>query len=72
MLVKRNSQHFTRLVKNTDIAEKDYNLSVSSYVEKEDTREVIDIVKLNAEIERIVAHENELRMAINKIINELR
>ena len=72
VFARKEEQHFTRLVKNTDIAEKDYNLSVSSYVEKEDTREVIDIVKLNAEIERIVAHENELRMAINKIINELR
>lgn len=68
---RKEEQHFTKLVKNQDIAEKDYNLSVSSYVEKEDTREAIDIVKLNAEIERIVARENELRKAIDDIITKL-
>ena len=49
----------------------DYNLSVSSYVEQEDTREEIDIVKLNAEIEEIVAREQMLRAEIAKIIVEL-
>lgn len=58
--------------KEQERAEKDYNLSVSSYVEKEDTREAIDIDKLNAEIQRIVARENELRTAIDKIINILK
>ena len=49
----------------------DYNLSVSTYVEAEDTREKIDIVELNAEIERIVAREDELRAAIRSIIEEI-
>ena len=44
---------------------------MSSYVEQEDTREVVDIVKLNAEIEAIVARENVLRDEIDKIIAEI-
>ena len=49
----------------------DYNLSVSTYVEGEDTREKIDIVKLNAEIKEIVAREQVLRDEIDKIIAEI-
>ncbi len=51
--------------------ENDYNLSVSTYVEAEDTREKIDIVKLNAEIKEIVAREQVLRDEIDKIIAEI-
>lgn len=47
------------------------NLSVSTYVEAEDTREKIDIIKLNAEIEEIVAREQVLRDEIAKIIAEI-
>ena len=54
-----------------EVKEQDYNLSVSSYVEAEDTREKIDIVKLNAEIKEIVAREQILRDEIDKIIAEL-
>ena len=53
------------------IAENDYNLSVSTYVEPEDTREKIDIVKLNAEIKEIVVREQVLRDEIDKIIAEI-
>ena len=56
---------------NDKIAENSYNLSVSSYVEQEDTREKIDIVKLNAEIKEIVAREEKLRAEIDKIIAEI-
>lgn len=42
--------HFSHLAGYGEIAENDYNLSVSAYVEAEDTSEKIDIVKLNAEI----------------------
>jgi len=49
----------------------DYNLLVSTYVEAEDTREKIDIVKLNAEIREIVAREQVLRDEIDKIIAEI-
>lgn len=63
--------HFARCVPYEEIVEQDYNLSVSSYVEQEDTREKIDIVKLNAEIEEIVAREQILRDEIAKIIAEI-
>ena len=64
-------QYFARLVPNDEIATTNYNLSVSSYVEREDTREVIDINVLNAELKRIVSRSNELRMAIDAIIAEI-
>ena len=63
--------HYARLVPYDEIKENDYNLSVSTYVEAEDTREEIDIVKLNAEIEKIVAREQVLRDEIAKIIAEI-
>ena len=63
--------HFSHLESYEEIADNDYNLSVSTYVEAEDTREKIDIVKLNAEIEKIVAREQVLRDEIAKIIAEI-
>lgn len=68
---RADKAHFSRLVPNVDITEQDYNLSVSTYVEQEDTREVIDIVDLNAEIEEIVVREQVLRDEIAKIIAEI-
>ena len=68
---RADDKHFARCVPYQEIKDNDYNLSVSNYVEQEDTREVIDIVKLNAEIERIVAREQVLRAEIAKIIAEL-
>lgn len=64
-------KHFTHLANYEEVAENDYNLSVSTYVEAEDTREKIDIKKLNAEIEEIVAREQVLRDEIAKIIAEI-
>lgn len=64
-------KHFSHLVGYEEIAENEYNLSVSTYVEAEDTREKIDIVMLNAEIEEIVKREQILRDEINKIIEEI-
>lgn len=64
-------KHFTHLASYEEVAENDYNLSVSTYVEAEDTREKIDIKKLNAEIEEIVAREQMLRDEIAKIIAEI-
>ena len=70
--IKREDiEHFAHLAGYEEIVENDYNLSVSTYVEAEDTREKIDIVKLNAEIEEIVAREQVLRDEINKIIAEI-
>lgn len=70
--IKREEvKHFTHLASYEEVAENDYNLSVSTYVEAEDTREKIDIKKLNAEIEEIVAREQVLRDEIAKIIAEI-
>jgi type I restriction enzyme M protein len=63
--------HFSHLANYDEIEGNDYNLSVSTYVEAEDTREKIDIVKLNAEIKEIVAREQVLRDEIDKIIAEI-
>ncbi len=63
--------HFSHLASYEEIESNDYNLSVSTYVEAEDTREKIDIVKLNAEIGEIVAREQVLRDEIAKIIAEI-
>lgn len=63
--------YVTKLVSNEEIAENNYNIAVSSYVEPEDTREEIDIVALNAEIKRIVARQAELRAAIDEIVADL-
>lgn len=64
-------KHFTHLASYEEIIENAYNLSVSTYVEVEDTREKIDILKLNAEIMEIVKREEELREAIRNIIEEI-
>lgn len=63
--------YFSRYVDTTEIADNDYYLSVSTYVEKEDTREVIDIKVLNKEIEETVKKIDELRASINDIVKEL-
>ena len=66
-----NVEYISNLVDYEKIVEENYNLSVSTYVEKEDTSEKIDIVELNKEIQRIVAREEELRKEIDKIIAEI-
>ena len=70
-VARKPIEYFARPVPYDVIAENDFNLSVSTYVEQEDTREKIDIVQLNAEIKRIVAREQELRDAIDKIVAEI-
>ena len=59
------------LVSNEAIGENSYNIAVSSYVQQEDTREQIDITKLNAEIAEIVARQTELRASIDAIVADL-
>lgn len=68
---REDKEYFAKLVKNEEIAENDYNIAVSSYVEKEDTREVVDIVELNKEIESIVKRQQELRTSIDEIVSGL-
>lgn len=68
---KEEIAHFSHVVTTADIAEEDYNLSVSTYVEQEDTREKIDITELNTRISEIVAREEQLRKDIDEIILQL-
>ena len=68
---RREEAHFSHLASLGEIAGQEYNLSVSTYVEAEDTREKIDITALNAEIAQIVAQEQVLRQEIDKIIGEI-
>ncbi len=66
-----NVAHFARLVPNSEVAKNDYNIAVSSYLEREDTTEAVDITELNAEIARIVARQAELRASIDEIVADL-
>lgn len=68
---REEKPHFAHLATYEEVKDSDYNLSVSTYVEQEDKREKVDIVKLNAEIKEIVAREQVLREEIDKIIAEI-
>lgn len=68
---KEPVEYVAALVDNSNIAENGYNLSVSSYVEAKDTREVIDIARLNAEVKQTVKRIDALRADIDAIIKEL-
>lgn len=68
---KKDVEHVTKTIDNAVIAENDYNLSVSSYVEAKDNREKINIVELNIEVSKTVEKINTLRADIEKIIKEI-
>lgn len=68
---RKDVDHFAKLVNNQNIAQNEYNISVSTYVTQKDTRQEIDIHKLNAEIKEIVAKQQKLRAAIDEIVQEL-
>ena len=69
---RKDVDHFVALVGNGTIAENDYNVSVSTYVETENKNEEINIDALNEQISQIVRRETELRTEIDKIISSLR
>ena len=68
---RETKEHFSCLVEYSKIVENDYNISVGSYVEQKDMREVINIEKLNASIAQIVKRQSELRAEIDAIVAEL-
>jgi type I restriction enzyme M protein len=68
---KEDVEHVAVLIDNTKIAENDYSLSVSSYVETKDNRVKVDITKLNEEIATTVEKINSLRADIDLIIKEI-
>jgi type I restriction enzyme M protein len=66
-----NQDYFSKLVDSSEIAKNDYTLSVTTYVKSEDTREVVDIKLLNAEIQQIVSRQSQLRSRIDEIVKEI-
>ena len=68
---REDIEGFCKIVGSDEVAREGYNLSVSTYVVSEDSREVIDIARLNEEIREIVAHEESLRAEIEAIIAEI-
>lgn len=68
---RKDVEHVAKLVSIDDIAANDWNLSVSSYVEPEDTREKVDITELNNRIAGIVERQQQLRESIDAIVAEL-
>ena len=68
---RKDEQYLAKLVKNDAILENDCNLSVSSYVEQEDTRERIDIKEVNSKLAALITEGDELNEKIEAIIKEL-
>jgi type I restriction enzyme M protein len=68
---KENVDHFAKSVPFEQVAANDYNLSVSSYVEAKDNREVVNITKLNADLKTTVAKIDQLRKDIDAIVAEI-
>ncbi len=68
---KQNIDHFARSVSYNEIVAKDYNLSVSSYIEAKDNREATDITKLNTELKTTVSKINQLRSSIDEIVAQI-
>ena len=70
-MAKEEEKHFCHIVTTKEIEEEEFNLSVSTYVEQEDTREAVNIEELNAEIAEIVKRQITLRTQLDAIIKEL-
>lgn len=68
---RQDVAYYSKLASYQDVVNNEYNLSVSTYVAQEDKKEKIDIAKLNADIEKMVSHIDELRESIKNIIKEI-
>ncbi len=68
---KEDEEYVAASVEKKRIAENDYNLSVGTYVEPRDTREVIDIAQVNAELAQTVGRIDRLRGEIDAIVREI-
>ena len=68
---KENKPHVAETVEQQRVIDTDYNLSVSAYVEPEDTREVVDIAELNADLKTTVEKIDRLRSEIDAIVAEI-
>ncbi|MCK9436099.1 MAG: type I restriction-modification system subunit M [Synergistaceae bacterium] len=70
-MTRIDDDYFARLIPNSQVAENDYNIAVSSYVQPQDTTEQVNIKELNAHIAQVVMRQNELRAAIDEIVADL-
>jgi type I restriction enzyme M protein len=68
---KEDVDHFAKSVDLDVIAGNSYKLSVSSYVEAKDNRELVDIAELNAELKTTVGKIDQLRTEIDAIVTEI-
>jgi type I restriction enzyme M protein len=68
---RKDEEFFSRLVDHSEVAEKDYSLSVTTYIAAEDTRETVNIKELNESIVKIVTRQSELRREIDQIVADL-
>ncbi len=68
---RNDIEYFAKLVENKTVAENDYNIAVSSYVDMQDIREKVNIKELNKKIAEIVSKQNDLRKSIDKIVNDI-
>ena len=69
---RRNVECFAKLADHMEIHANNYTFSPSSYVEKKDDREKIDIDELERQIAAIVAKQEENRRRLDDIIKELK
>ena len=68
---KASVEHFAQSVPLEKVVGNDYNLSVSSYVETKDIREVIAIAQLNSDLKTTVARIDQLRTEIDAVVAEI-
>ncbi|MDT4866671.1 hsdM: type I restriction-modification system, M subunit [compost metagenome] len=68
---KANVDHFVQSIPLDKVAANGYNLSVSSYIDAKDNREVVDIAQLNADLKATVAKIDQLRAEIDAIVAEI-
>lgn len=68
---RKDIEHFAKLVDHKVIVKNQYKIDVSTYVEQKDNREVVNITELNSRITQIVRKQNELRSAIDEIVNDI-
>lgn len=70
-IARENVEHFSRLVPNSELADNNYNLAVTSYVQEADTNVATNIKELNSDIAQIVSKQSELRSQIDAIVRDL-
>jgi hypothetical protein len=68
---REEEPHFSHLATYDEIAANDYNLSVSTYVELADKRDVYDVYTINRSLEEIIIRDQDLRMTIQNTIEHI-